>query len=376
MPELQSSSATNQRGGQSDRSAAPAAATGRRPAAHPARGRSYAEGAEALRAPAAPPPPGRPHVVAAGETLWSIAAQTLGDGGLWPKLWAANRSVVPDKDHLTPGMQLTIPDALRRPAPAAQTADAAGGAELTDDQVRSVVAWYRRRPSQYPPGVFRQLEEKVGQPAQGLVDAQTVRAIAAWQRAQGLEVDGIAGPATLQAMFGRDIRMGREPRESQRTPSTAEEPGATTPVEAGLSRPHGLTQIQRVFGKPGTQIVGQAMRAGQGGAMRTVYCHAKIAPVLAGVFDDIHKAGLSEHILSFGGCYVYRKKRSKGTAWSTHAWGISVDINAQWNPMVKKRANMQVSDGQRLLLPFFEARGFYWGGHFGDPMHFQYCTGY
>lgn len=315
-------------------------------------------------------------MVAAGETLWSIAAQELGDGGLWPKLWAANRAVVPDKDRLTPGMQLTIPDALRAPAPAAQApAEAAAGA-LSDDQVRSVVAWYHRRPSQYTPGVFRQLEEKVGQPAQGLVDAQTVRAIAAWQQAHGLEVDGIAGPATLEAMFGRDIRVGRESREGQRTPASAEEPGAAQPADGSLSRPHGLAQIQRVFGKPGTQIVGQAMRAGEGGAMRTVYCHAKIAPVLAAVFDDIHAAGLSVHIQSFGGGYVYRKKRSKGTAWSTHAWGIAVDINAQWNPMVKKRANMQVSDGQRLLLPFFEARGFYWGGHFGDPMHFQYCTGY
>jgi peptidoglycan hydrolase-like protein with peptidoglycan-binding domain len=472
--------------GGAQQSGAPSQQAGR--PGHPAAALPYDPGAAAVLATPAPRPAGHVHEVQPGETLWGIAAAELGDGALWPKLWAANRTLVPDRDRLLPGTRLRVPAgaAQRRqptaaprqsaantdtesaaPAPSpggpgaaapASTAlsadqlaaarewyeqnptlyqahtvrrvqagvgeqvdgvlgpqtiraiaawqasrglgvDGIAGARtmqllfgrdirreprpreqptnpellLSEAEIREVVVWYGRHRTQFPPSVFKQLEEKLGQPGNGIVDAATVVAIAAWQKAKGLQADGIAGPATLEAMFGRDIRMGREPQQDRRAPQSQDQEPV---MEGGLSRPNGLTQIQRVFGKPGSNIIGHAMRAGKGGEVKTVYCHKKVAPVLAAVFEDIFAAGLSEHIKSFGGCYVYRKKRSNGTAWSTHAWGISVDVNAEWNPMVKKRANMKVSDGQRIILPFFEARGFYWGGHFGDPMHFQYCTGY
>lgn len=70
---------------------------------------------------AAPRAP-RTHVVAPGESLWSITADLLGrDAGdariaaSWPLLHRANRDSVSDPDRLRPGQRLRIPPALRHP---------------------------------------------------------------------------------------------------------------------------------------------------------------------------------------------------------------------------------------------------------------------
>ncbi len=50
------------------------------------------------------------HVVRSGESLWSIAAQTLGAGRRYPEIAALNRNVLGDRpDFLTPGMRLRLP---------------------------------------------------------------------------------------------------------------------------------------------------------------------------------------------------------------------------------------------------------------------------
>ena len=56
-------------------------------------------------------------VVAAGDTLWSLAADRLGPdpsseeiAAAWPALYAANRDVVgPDPSHIEPGQRLVLP---------------------------------------------------------------------------------------------------------------------------------------------------------------------------------------------------------------------------------------------------------------------------
>ena len=65
----------------------------------------------------------RVHTVAPGETLWQIAASTIGDATLWPALYLANRDQIKDPARVYPGQQLAIPeiapdrhDAIRREA--------------------------------------------------------------------------------------------------------------------------------------------------------------------------------------------------------------------------------------------------------------------
>ncbi|MCC7146817.1 MAG: LysM peptidoglycan-binding domain-containing protein [Phycisphaeraceae bacterium] len=54
------------------------------------------------------------HVVKSSETLWAIAAQHYGNGGLWRTIYQANKSTIGSKpDRVKAGMKLVIP-----PAPA------------------------------------------------------------------------------------------------------------------------------------------------------------------------------------------------------------------------------------------------------------------
>lgn len=75
---------------------------------------------------------GRTHVVAAGDTLWDIAARHLGDGARWPEIYAANRDVITDPNLIHPGQELRIPT----PAPDVQGPDSAAppAPDLPDDR--------------------------------------------------------------------------------------------------------------------------------------------------------------------------------------------------------------------------------------------------
>jgi hypothetical protein len=50
-------------------------------------------------------------IVAAGDTLSSIAASQLGSAAQWPALWWANHVAVPDPDRIIAGQPLAMPDA-------------------------------------------------------------------------------------------------------------------------------------------------------------------------------------------------------------------------------------------------------------------------
>jgi nucleoid-associated protein YgaU len=70
--------------------------------------------------PPPPPPEPRTHVVASGESLWSISVKYYGKGHHWRKIANANPSV--DPDHLSAGTKLVVPElegATRRTGAAA-----------------------------------------------------------------------------------------------------------------------------------------------------------------------------------------------------------------------------------------------------------------
>jgi LysM repeat protein len=63
------------------------------------------------------PPQLTVHVVKAGDSLFAIAKNHLGDGNRWPEIFAANRTIVRRPDQIVPGMRLIVPTG---PAPAKQ----------------------------------------------------------------------------------------------------------------------------------------------------------------------------------------------------------------------------------------------------------------
>lgn len=57
--------------------------------------------------------------VAAGDTLWDLAEEHLGDGARWQEIYDLNRDVVDDKDLILAGQQLRLPGGKTVVAPAA-----------------------------------------------------------------------------------------------------------------------------------------------------------------------------------------------------------------------------------------------------------------
>jgi hypothetical protein len=57
--------------------------------------------------PPTPPPGAQVHVVAAGDTLWDLAARYLGDPYLWPQLWERNQYIL-DAHWIYPGDPLLL----------------------------------------------------------------------------------------------------------------------------------------------------------------------------------------------------------------------------------------------------------------------------
>jgi nucleoid-associated protein YgaU len=51
----------------------------------------------------------RIHDVARGDSLWAIAASSYGNPTLWPRIYDANRDVIPNPDLIHPSQRLTIP---------------------------------------------------------------------------------------------------------------------------------------------------------------------------------------------------------------------------------------------------------------------------
>lgn len=100
-------------------------------------------------------------------------------------------------------------------------------------------------------------------------------------------------------------------------------------------------------------------------------CHRLIAAKFQTAFKNVVERDLTKQIKTFDGCYHVRQIRG-GKAWSTHSWGIAIDLNAKWNPY--KQENFEMSED---LARCFEDVGFIWGGRWigwYDAMHFQYAT--
>jgi len=56
-----------------------------------------------------PSDPAARYTVASGDTLWKIASQFYGEGSGYMKIFAANRDILENPDHILPGQQLVIP---------------------------------------------------------------------------------------------------------------------------------------------------------------------------------------------------------------------------------------------------------------------------
>lgn len=101
-------------------------------------------------------------------------------------------------------------------------------------------------------------------------------------------------------------------------------------------------------------------------------CHAAVAlslgVALAAIHDQLgahrYKA---EGWADYAGCYNARRKRG-GAGWSTHAWGVAIDLDPARNPY-KSELRTLSDEGMDIM----EAHGWLsgWRAWRHDAMHFQ-----
>lgn len=171
--------------------------------------------------------------------------------------------------------------------------------------------------------------------------------------------------------------------------------------------PHGLEEIIRTYGDPEPYIIRDGARAGQVSdewrarilapvdvpwtglvydtglpdkpgkprlvPVRTIWCHKVLAPELASTLREVRDKGLHTTIQRWGGCYNWRAIRGDLSTLSTHAWGISLDLDPHEDPLGDTKI-----DQDMRLVKLMEDRGWTWGGRFRrkDGMHYQGASGY
>ena len=99
-----------------------------------------------------------------------------------------------------------------------------------------------------------------------------------------------------------------------------------------------------------------------------IYCNFRLIPMLEAVLRELMALGLHTEIRTWDGCFNVRKKMGTAQQWSTHSWGIAIDMNAAWNPW-KGRVTWS-----KAFLAVFRKHGFIVGADWGkqkDGMHFQ-----
>ena len=154
------------------------------------------------------------------------------------------------------------------------------------------------------------------------------------------------------------------------------------------SRPSGYTQIVNRFGQPCSaeaHAISMKWQAADNGTTYTFSFHRKLGGRPTAMVSD--KGGKStnldndvyghiqnQHLQEFveHGIYGYACRAKRGSSdWSTHAFGIAIDVSSAEEYMGKCTSTVNENHAQ-----IWKSHGFHWGLSFCDPMHFQYVTGY
>lgn len=109
----------------------------------------------------------------------------------------------------------------------------------------------------------------------------------------------------------------------------------------------------------------------------SMFVHVKARKSFQRVFYLLMKHDLARYIKTYDGAFTARHMAwNASRPLSSHSWGIAVDLNARQNGYGKEPAKEDEDGTLKPVLPFFEAEGFAWGGHFKpqayfDGMHFE-----
>lgn len=220
---------------------------------------------------------------------------------------------------------------------------------------------------------------------------KTQAATSAFQAANGLTSDGVAGRETMVRAMQLGFELIEEP--------AADMTGSNFPPRPDFPPLENTAARQAVFGafnfvseprpdnRENIRILGtwardnivsvpipQLRKALGSNAPASMQFHRLAAAQLKALWEEWESANLLDRILSYDGSFVARFIRGSTTQLSNHAFGSAFDINAGENPLGARPALVGTRGSVRELVPIANRHGFYWGGHFGsrpDGMHFE-----
>jgi hypothetical protein len=112
--------------------------------------------------------------------------------------------------------------------------------------------------------------------------------------------------------------------------------------------------------------------------VKKMRCHKLVADAFLAVFNDLLAHYGYEKIVElgidlYGGCFNYRKMRG-GSSWSTHAWGVAIDLDPARNKLKETKKTARFARPEyKPMIDIFYKHGFESLGVEKDYdwMHFQ-----
>jgi peptidoglycan hydrolase-like protein with peptidoglycan-binding domain len=220
---------------------------------------------------------------------------------------------------------------------------------------------------------------------------KTQAATSAFQAANGLTSDGVAGRETIMKAMQLGFELIEEPA-ADRTGSNFPPRPDFPPLESTAARqalfgPFHFVPDPRPDNREHIRILGtwvrdnivnvpipQLQKALGGHGPATIQFHRLAAAQLKALWEDWEQANLLDRILSYDGSFAPRFIRGSSMQLSNHAFGSAFDINAGENSLGARPPLVGTRGSTRELVPLANKHGFYWGGHFGsrpDGMHFE-----
>jgi hypothetical protein len=160
--------------------------------------------------------------------------------------------------------------------------------------------------------------------------------------------------------------------------------------------PHGLNDIQKFYGAvrfndrglvvepPNyeSQYMTQAqlpssMKTYGGQRATSIRINKALKQSVETVMSEISKQYPDSYAQLFDGGGYFPKIKTKGHGPSMHSLGAAIDFNPDQYRQDKKLHKIEeMPDWFKPVIKTFLKHGWKWGGDFGDPMHFQFGTGY
>jgi D-alanyl-D-alanine carboxypeptidase-like protein/putative peptidoglycan binding protein len=221
-------------------------------------------------------------------------------------------------------------------------------------------------------------------PWEGPGTSELAQAVARYQHAQDLDVDGIIGKDTWARLTvdlaPEDSETGVVPAGVPPAPDGFEEvialygdPRPLIGPDGGLDEDNSALWQRQILGRGKLPFPIPLDPRNPAKVKSTFYAHRKLVGLFEAVFQEIARLGLQRQIHSWGGIYNFRPIRGTSKRLSLHAFGAAIDLNSETNQLGKE------GDMNDAVVEIFRHFGFLWGGDFRtrpDPMHFQYATGY